>query len=97
MKQSIPHVKRVIAVASGKGGVGKSTIAGEFFYLQDFIVDILILSIVIIANLALALAIAEPRARIGLLDLDVFGPSVPKLMGLEDMEEPELTNGTLLV
>jgi Mrp family chromosome partitioning ATPase len=32
-------------------------------------------------------------ARIGVLDLDVFGPSVPKLMGLEDVTEPELTPG----
>lgn len=76
-KRPIPHVKKVIAVSSGKGGVGKSTVA---------------------ANLALGLASTSSehigrRARIGLLDLDVFGPSVPKLMGLEDMGEPELTSG----
>lgn len=48
------------------------------------------------ANLALALAqTAGKPKRIGLLDLDIFGPSVPKLMGLEDAGEPELTTSAL--
>jgi ATP-binding protein involved in chromosome partitioning len=77
-KTKIPGVKHIIAVASGKGGVGKSTIA---------------------ANLALALSRSNPSraeggsSRVGLLDLDIFGPSVPKLMGLENMGEPLLTEG----
>ncbi|KAI5123929.1 hypothetical protein M0805_006346 [Coniferiporia weirii] len=79
-KRSIPNVKRVLVVASGKGGVGKSTIA---------------------ANLAMALALQEDklrrRPRVGLLDLDLFGPSIPKLMGLEDCDEPELTSSSALV
>ena len=54
----IPQVKYTIAVASGKGGVGKSTVA---------------------ANLAVALHNAG--AKVGLLDTDVYGPSVPILMG----------------
>jgi ATP-binding protein involved in chromosome partitioning len=54
-------VKNIVAVGSGKGGVGKSTIA---------------------ANLAVALA--RTGARIGLLDADVYGPSVPALMGVHD-------------
>jgi ATP-binding protein involved in chromosome partitioning len=47
------------------------------------------------ANLALSMAqLGTPsRLRVGLLDLDIFGPSVPKLMGLEGMGEPELTEG----
>lgn len=48
--------------------------------------------VVLVVNLALALA---KYGRIGLLDLDVFGPSIPKLMGLEGLGEPELTKGTL--
>ena len=59
----LPGVKNIVAVASGKGGVGKSTVA---------------------ANLAVSLA--REGYRVGLLDADIFGPSVPKLFGLEDAE-----------
>jgi ATP-binding protein involved in chromosome partitioning len=58
-KISLPNVKQVLAVASGKGGVGKSTVA---------------------ANLALALK-AMGQA-VGLMDADIYGPSVPIMMGL---------------
>jgi ATP-binding protein involved in chromosome partitioning len=67
----VPGVKRIVAVASGKGGVGKSTTA---------------------ANIALALA-AQGRA-IGLLDADIYGPSVPRLMGTT--AKPELMSGRML-
>lgn len=57
-KSPIPNVKNTIAVASGKGGVGKSTVA---------------------VNLALALA--KTGAKVGLLDTDIYGPSIPLMMG----------------
>ena len=59
----LPGVKNIIGISSGKGGVGKSTVA---------------------ANLAVALA--REGYRVGLLDADIFGPSVPKMFGVEDEE-----------
>ncbi len=60
-KGSIPGVRNVIPVASGKGGVGKST-----------------------ASANLAVALAASGARVGLLDADVYGPSIPHIMGASE-------------
>jgi ATP-binding protein involved in chromosome partitioning len=59
-KQAVPGVRHIIAVGSGKGGVGKSTVAVN-----------------------LALAFAAQGLRTGVLDADLYGPSVPRLLGLE--------------
>jgi ATP-binding protein involved in chromosome partitioning len=67
-KIALPNIKNIVAVASGKGGVGKSTVA---------------------ANLALALARTSPR--VGLMDADIYGPSVPIMMGVNEVVDQRTT------
>jgi len=71
-KFNLDHIENVIAVASGKGGVGKSTVA---------------------ANIALALK--EKKYTVGLLDLDIYGPSLPIILGFN--ESPKMTQDRKIV
>ncbi|MBO6638571.1 MAG: Mrp/NBP35 family ATP-binding protein [Roseitalea sp.] len=71
-KPDVPGVKHIIAVASGKGGVGKSTTA-----------------------INLALGLAACGLKTGILDADIYGPSLPRLLGLKDTKPKQLEGRVL--
>lgn len=81
-QNKLPGVKRIVAVASGKGGVGKSTV-----------------------SVNLACGLARLGARVGLLDCDIYGPSIPLMMGVKERPtlsadekmEPILSHGVKLM
>lgn len=71
-QQPIPGVKHVIAISSGKGGVGKSTVSSH-----------------------LALALAQKGSKVGLLDADIYGPSIPRIFGILNQQPPVNSNNKI--
>ena len=68
--EAMPHLGKAVAVSSGKGGVGKSTV-----------------------SVNLAVALARAGHRVGLMDADIYGPNIPRMMGVD--HKPEVVGGKI--
>ena len=72
-KDLLPSVRQVLAIASGKGGVGKSTV-----------------------TVNLAIMLAQRGAKVGVLDGDIYGPSIPQMMGVQKEKPPATPEGKII-
>ena len=72
VSRRLQHVKHIIIVCSGKGGVGKSSVS---------------------AQLALSLHASSPTSRVGILDVDLTGPSIPRMLGLDGYPVHQSSDG----
>lgn len=91
---AIKGVNNIVLVSSGKGGVGKSTTSGEHL-INYCIFEMIKYILFVVVNLAAAMKLICPKKDIGLLDTDVFGPSIPLMMNLN--KTPLLTEDNLMV